>query len=70
MHARLWFYPEHVDISADDNYDSAVIVNSRFIAGAERNALDPDSQEDYEEKKLDTLWPSVRENIERLNRGW
>ena len=47
-----------------------MITNPRFTADAERSRDDFASPEEFERKKRNTLSPSIRENIDDLNRNY
>ncbi len=67
---RFWYYPDAIGVDSDLNWEYAVITNPRFTADAERSREDFASPEEFERKKRNTLSPSIRENIDDLNRNY
>jgi hypothetical protein len=67
---RFWYYPDAIGVDSDLNWEYAVITNPRFTADAERGREDFASPEEFERKKRNTLSPSIRENIDDLNRNY
>jgi hypothetical protein len=67
---RFWYYPDTVGVDSDLEYEYAVITNPRFTADAERSREDFASPEEFNQKKNETLLPSIRDNIADLNRNY
>ena len=67
---RFWYYPDTIGIDSDLNYEYAVITNPRFTADAERSRDDFTSPEEFQRRKAETLSPSIRQNIDDLNRSY
>ncbi len=67
---RFWYYPDAIGVDSDLNWEYAVLANPRFTADAERSREDFASLEEFERKKRNTLSPSIRENIDDLNRNY
>lgn len=67
---RFWFYPESITVDSDLSYEYAVITKARFTADAERSRDDFQSPEQFEALKQQMLSPSIRQNIDHLNREY
>jgi len=67
---RFWYYPDAIGVDSDLNWEYAVLTNPRFTADAERSREDFGSPEEFERKKRNMLSPSIRENIDDLNRNY
>jgi hypothetical protein len=67
---RFWYYPDAIGVDSDLQYEYAVITNPRFTADAERSREDFASLAVFNQKKNETLSPSIRDNINDLNRNY
>ena len=67
---RFWYYPDSIGVDSDLNYETAVVTNPRFTADAERSRDDFGSPEEFARGKREKLSPSIRANIDDLNRNY
>ncbi len=67
---RFWFYPDSIEVQADESNRWARIVNPHFLADAERSRDDFNSLAEFEKKKKSMLLPSIRTNIEDINKNY
>jgi len=67
---RFWFYPDSIEVETDLSCQFANIVSPQFLADAERSRDDFISMEDFERKKKTSLSPTIRHNIEHLNKNY
>jgi len=65
---RFWFYPESIEVESDLAMEYCRVARARFTADAERSEDDFLSPEAFEKYKSVTLSPSIRTNIDHLNR--
>jgi len=67
---RLWFYPDSVEVQTSLDGREGVISRAQFNADAERSRDDFKSTADFDNAKKSQLSPSIRMNIDDLNRNY
>ena len=67
---RFWYYPDSVEIEASLDYRQGAIAKAQFTADAERSREDFGSSVEFDQAKKARLSPSIRMNIEDLNRNY
>lgn len=67
---RYWFYPDSIEVEADDSMRYGRVARPRFTADAERSRDDFLSPQEFEGKKRNSLSPSIRECIDQINASY
>ena len=67
---RFWYYPDSVEIQASLDYRQGAIAKAQFTADAERSRDDFGSSAAFDQAKKSQLSPSIRMNIDDLNRNY
>jgi hypothetical protein len=67
---RFWYYPDSVEIQASLDYRQGAIAKAQFTADAERSRDDFGSSAEFDQAKKSRLSPSIRMNIDDLNRNY